>query len=73
MKLQSVFSCTATLGNHRYEVEVETYKTIVVVYLRRLGWATGDSVIIRGSDRSDIFGYLREHISEIDTCYDVNF
>ena len=72
MKLQSIYNVIATLGAHRYEVEVEVYKTIKKVYFRRLGWACWNDTTIRGKDyKVGTLDYMRQHIAELDFCYHV--
>ena len=70
MKLQSTYTIFTQLGKHRYEVIVDTYKTIKEIYIRRAGWAMGNTIRLRGADfKVDELDYLREHIAEIDFCY----
>ena len=71
MKLLSIINTYATLGFNRYEVEIETYKTIKRVIIRRSGWACWcEPVTLRGKDyKLNVFDYLRKHVAEIDPCY----
>lgn len=70
MQLLSTYTTFVTLGKNRYEVTIDTYKTIKEVFVRRLGWALGDTIRLRGKDyKANTFDYLRQHIAEIDLCY----
>ena len=72
MELQSTYNVVATLGAHRYEVEVEVYKTIKRVFFRRLGWACWNDTTIRGKDyKANEIDYMRKHIAVLDFSYHV--
>ena len=70
MKLQSTFNVCLTLCDKCWEIEVENYKTMCRIFVKRLGWAHWRyEWALRGKDYKNIdaLDYVRQQLKELET------